>query len=282
MRLADVIGIGFRRCSSSWLHHCLNEHPSVGKTPGGIHYFSDHLDKGTDWYIRQFSKFADKKVVLDFSVSYAYPENLEQFIEHMPSLLPQAKIFAIARDPVERAFSDYRRSIFKQELSHSTTFEQALTELPALLERGRYGNILRTILSVIPENRTKIFFYDDVKSHPDQFWQDVCEFLDISSEFIPSCLYTPRGHLAQPKHPKLHSLLRTANRGLTTVAQSVGLGQPLRSLKGTKLWRKSVAMSIKQEEKIQPATRKKLVDYYAKDIRFLANLTGRDLSGWFK
>jgi hypothetical protein len=282
MRKPDVIGIGFRRCASSWLHRCLNEHPSVGKTSGGIHYFSDHLDKGDDWYLQQFSAYADRKVVLDFSISYAYPENVQKFVEHMPRLLPKAKVFAIVRNPVERVFSDYRRSVFMEEFSPDTTFERALEESPILLERGRYRCILQTVLSAIPKDEIKIFFYDDIESCPERFWDEFCRFLDISSEFIPSCLYTPSGHLAAPRNPELHSFLRKVNRGVTSIVQSVGLDQFWRSLKGTSAFRKLVTTSIVEEGGIQLATWRELVTYYAEDITFLTRLTGRDLSGWLK
>jgi hypothetical protein len=282
MRLPDVIGIGFRRCATSWLHSCLNEHPDVGKTPRGIHYFSYHYDKGNDWYSGQLAAFADKKVILDFSISYTFPEHIHQFVEHMPPLLPRAKIFAVVRDPVERAFSDYRRSVFKEEFASGTTFEEALIKAPILLERGRYGTILQTLCSAVPQDSIQIFFYDDIESNPDEFWKDMCEFLGVSPKFTPGVLYTRLHHLAQPKHPRVHSFLRKINRRVTHMAQVVGLGQIFLSLKGTSSWRKLVDKSVGEVGEIQLATRKKLMAYYADDIAFLSSFTGRDLFEWLE
>lgn len=283
MRLPDALGIGFRRCASSWLHACLSEHPLIGKPPGGVHYFSDHLNKGDNWYIQQFRQFSEKRTVIDFSVSYAYPENIDQLIEHMPRILPGAKLFAIVRNPVERAFSDYRRSMFKEDFPPGTTFEEALAESPALLQRGRYGYILEKLLTSIPEIRFQVLFYDDVVSCPDKLWQVICKFLGVSSSFIPGNLKISRGHLAQPRYPRIHSLLRTVNSKITAASNRLGLSRHLHSLKRTRLWHDLVALSIRHREKdIQEATRKWLVDYYTEDILFLQQLTKRDLSGWLE
>jgi len=280
MRKPDVIGIGFRRCASSWLHHCLNEHPEVGKTRGGIHYFSNQLDKGDDWYLQQFTPFADKKVLVDLSISYAYPKNVANFVKNMPELLPGTKIFAVIRNPIDRAYSDYRRGIFKEEIPESSTFEQAIEKFPELLERGHYRKLLQPFIKAIPKERIKFFFFDDISAQPNKFWPEFCIFLDISPDFVPSCLHAPRGHLAPPKKPGLHHLLRTVNRGISNWGMKLGLGSILRSIKGSATWRKMLSMSLSTDKEMPEGIRKELIGFYSEDIDFLADYTGRNLSGW--
>lgn len=279
-RLPDVIGIGFRRCASSWLHTCLNEHPEVGKAAGGIHYFSNHLGQGVGWYQEQLAPFADRQVLIDFSVSYGYPENIDTVVSQLPSLLPNPKLFAIMRHPVERAFSDYRRSVFREEFPSDTTFEQALEREPIILARGCYGQILQKLCQVIDRERIGFFFYDDIQTQPHQFWESLCRFLGISPQFTPSLLQTPAGHLATPKNATLHSLIRRTNLRLTATANTIGLGNSWLALKKSSSWRKAVAFDTKQDETIAPATRQRLLAYYAKDIQLLADLSGHDLGRW--
>ena len=66
MRLPDVIGIGTRRCGSSWLHDVLNRHPQVGKPPNGLHFFSTNFERGVSWYAEQLEPFADRLVLMEF------------------------------------------------------------------------------------------------------------------------------------------------------------------------------------------------------------------------
>lgn len=281
-RLPDVIGIGFRRCASSWLHSCLNEHHEVGKTAGGNHYFSENLERGIGWYQEQLAPHADCRVLVDFSVSYSYPENIDAVVGQLPMIQPIPKLFALMRHPVERAFSDYRRSLFREELPPGTTFEQALELEPTYLSRGCYGRILRRFCEVVDQDQIGFFFYDDVQSQPHQFWRSFCEFIGISADLSPSMLQTPAGHLATPRNALMHSFIRRANRILTTTANSVGLGANLLALKKSSVWRKAVTFSMKQDEEIAPATRRRLLTYFEEDIALLAEMSGRDLGGWLE
>jgi hypothetical protein len=279
-RLPDAVGIGFRRCASSWLHNCLNEHPEVGKTAGGVHYFSEHLAEGDSWYLAQLAPFADRRLVVDFSVSYGYPEHIDTVVSRLPALLPRAKFFAIMRHPADRAFSDYHRSLFREELPPETTFEQALEKEPLFLTRGCYGQIMQKLATAVEPERIGYFFYDDVRTQPDRFWRELCHFLAISPDFTPSLLRTRIGHLGAPKHATLHGLIRGINRLLTSAADRVRLGRTWQSLKKSRWWRMMIGLSVKQKESIAPATRQRLLAYYADDVRLLARLSGRNLDGW--
>lgn len=279
-RLPDVIGVGFRRCASSWLHSCLNEHPEVGKTAGGIHFFSNHLERGVGWYQEKLAPFSSSQVLVDFSVSYGYPENIDAFVDQLPGLVPNVKLFAVMRHPVERAFSDYRRSLFREELPPGTTFEQAIERDPEFLNRGCYGQITRKLCQNFHKERIGFFFYDDIQTKPCAFWSSFCDFLDISSDFTPSLLRTPTGHVARPKNAIIHSFIRRTNQVLTATADAAGLDDPWSAMKRSRIWRKAVTLNTKQDESIAPNTRQRLLSYYADDIRLMSDLSGRDLSRW--
>lgn len=279
-RLPDAIGIGFRRCASSWLHACLSEHPAVGKSQGGIHYFSQHSEKGVDWYRKQFEPFGAKECLIDLSVSYGYPENIDTTIAQIHRVLPDVKIFALVRDPVQRAYSDYRRSMFKEEYAPGTTFEQAVDRYPELLERGRYRRILLPVLERFAPDRLQIFFFDDIERQPERFWQDVCRYLRISPAYVPTVIRAPRGHLAAPRNATTHALLRRANRAVTSMATVLRLEQALNVFRRSQSYQQLISVGMKPEQRINSRTVDELADYFREDIAFLANLTGRDLAGW--
>lgn len=46
------IGIGAMKCATTWISECLRCHPEIFMNcPTEIHLFSNHYDKGFDWYI---------------------------------------------------------------------------------------------------------------------------------------------------------------------------------------------------------------------------------------
>ena len=111
VRLPEVIGIGVRRCASSWLHRCLNQHPSIGKPENGLHFFSQHFGLGLEWYLEELAPYTNRDLLVEFSVSYTYPEYYNFASELMARIAPHAKLFIAVRNPIERAFSDYLRSM---------------------------------------------------------------------------------------------------------------------------------------------------------------------------
>ena len=123
----DAIGIGFRRCASSFIHKCLNHHPNVIKPERGIHYFSENYDKGFEWFVNQIPKkpYLDNAIIIESSVSYSYPNFSDISAKRIFEIFPNVKLFVGVRDPVERAFSDYLRSIRNLEIPN-ISFEQAI------------------------------------------------------------------------------------------------------------------------------------------------------------
>ena len=215
-------------------------------------------------------------MLIDFSVSYAYPENINRLIQQLPRF-PETSIFAIVRNPIDRAYSDYRMALFTEELPYDNKFEQDIQISPILLERGRYSSLLEPVIETLAAQQLKLFFYDDVKSRPTEFWNEVCHYFGVLPNVIPSVLHTQLGHLSAPKHARLHSFIRRVNH-VISVAPVVGSAWG--KIKRTSLWRTLLAIDTKKPEGIKPDTRRELVAYFAEDIDFLQTFTGRDLSGW--
>ena len=76
----DFIGIGFRRCGSSWLHSVLNQHPMINKPDKGLHFFSgkDSCIEKKEEYEFFFNKPSRNQIVGEFSVSYSYPDSYKK------------------------------------------------------------------------------------------------------------------------------------------------------------------------------------------------------------
>ncbi len=139
--LPDFVIIGGKKCGTTFLYHLLSRHPHVAPaTKKEVHYFDTRFDKGTDWYRSNFPAPAEKEgrrvITGEASPFYLYHPHAAR---RAAETVPQAKLIALLRDPVDRAYSDYHH---KARRGHEPlTFEQAI-EAEADRMRGEKEKML--------------------------------------------------------------------------------------------------------------------------------------------
>src|SRR5438105_3652241 len=150
--LPDFLIIGGQRCGTSSLYYYLTEHPGIvsafTKEP---HFFDEHFTKGTGWYRTQFPTVLHKDYVKnvlrqDFMTGEGTPYYILH--PHVPrrasEIVPRAKLIALLRNPVDRAYSQYW--IEKTANFETLSFEDAINceqarlagELEKMLEDESY------------------------------------------------------------------------------------------------------------------------------------------------
>lgn len=281
-RLPDVVGIGSRRCGSSWLHAVLNSHPEIGKPPNGLHFFSQHAERGLDWYTSQMAPYADRKLLLEFSVSYLYPEYCELAAERMRKAIPEARLFLCVRNPVERAYSDYLRSIRMGEIDASVSFEQVIEAQPVYLDRSRYASLLQPYLVAFPRERIKVLLYEDLKVEPVAFAAELADFLGLRPSFQFSAL-----HRAEPKgktvrSPLLSNAIRGVKGSVDGLAARLGQADRWSNWKGryVGIYEKALDLTHRKQELVARTSRQLAREFHA-DVACIEALTGRNLKGWY-
>jgi hypothetical protein len=110
--LPSVLIIGAQRSGTTSLFNYLVRHPQVLPSFGKeIHYFDLHYDRGARWYRGRFPyryRLRDSALTLDASPYYLpHP----QAPARAARLLPDAKLVALLRNPVDRALSHYQHEI---------------------------------------------------------------------------------------------------------------------------------------------------------------------------
>jgi len=144
--LPDFIVFGAMRCGTSSLYHTLTEHPQV--IPGfrkEVRFFDWQFDRGLDWYRAYFplrsamarhQRRAGRALTGEASPEYIFHPAAA---ERIARTLPQVRLVALLRDPVERAWSHYKHSV--RLGVEPLTFEEALARederLAGELERMR-------------------------------------------------------------------------------------------------------------------------------------------------
>jgi len=278
--LPDVVGIGCRRCGSSTLHGALNQHPEIGKPPRGLHYFSQHFAYGESWYADQLSSHASGRIRLEFSVSYTYPEFCNDAAERISQLVPNAKLFAILRNPIDRAFSDYLRSLRHCEIDPRMSFEAAIEQHPEFLQRGCYRQILEPYYGRFSAESLHVFFLDDLQKEEDRFWASLWEWLGVDAGFRPAATAVRSGKRAV-RWPGLNRSLFAAKGAVDRATSVMGLSSAWGSMKrfGNASYRSLIKWNTLSAQ-MRPATRRALTEFYLDDVRVVERLTGRSLSHW--
>jgi len=102
--------VGAQRSGTTYLHSILNAHPDVFMVPSPKVEPKYFMESGSadveygDYWNKYFSHSANAKWLGEKSTSYLETEDAARNIK---SMIPDAKILVILRDPVERAISNY-------------------------------------------------------------------------------------------------------------------------------------------------------------------------------
>jgi hypothetical protein len=127
--LPSVLIIGAQRSGTTSLFNYLAQHPDVLPPLGKeIHYFDLHYARGVRWYRGRFPfshRLRKRALTLDASPYYLFhplaPERAAQ-------LLPDVKLVAVLRNPVDRAFSHYQHEV--RDGRESLSFPEAIDREP--------------------------------------------------------------------------------------------------------------------------------------------------------
>jgi hypothetical protein len=103
--LPDVLIIGAQKSGTTSLYNYLCQHPHIhGASTKEVRYFDDHFEKGELWYRKHFPLRRDG-LTLEATPNYIFHRDA---FHRIASLLPEAKLIAVLREPVARAYSQYR------------------------------------------------------------------------------------------------------------------------------------------------------------------------------
>jgi len=140
----DFLVIGAKRGGTTSLYYDLLRHPQVvplfpsaRRVPfkrddtKGVHYFDKHHERGPVWYRSHFPSVLARRSAGPGAVTgEASPYSLHHPLaaERAATLLPDLRLVALLRDPVERTYSHYREQV--RNGVEQLSFEDALAAEP--------------------------------------------------------------------------------------------------------------------------------------------------------
>jgi hypothetical protein len=129
--LPDYLIIGASRSGTTFLHHALRQHPSIGAVRGEPHYFDWNYEHGTEWYRWHFPAASIREQVVRRHGAFVVGEKSPNYLfdrwvpERVHRLLPEAKLIVLLRDPVARAVSNFHHER-RRRIEPSTSFAEVV------------------------------------------------------------------------------------------------------------------------------------------------------------
>ena len=179
--MVDFIGLGFRRCATSWINQILSQHHQVSKPLKGLHFFNNNYERGLEWYEAEISKNKTNttKVYGEFCTTYSYPEHYKKVLHRIKSTYPHCKIIVSIRNPSERFISDYKRSIRRAEVAKLEKVDEIINSNKQAIERGFYYRVINAINDLFPRDNIHTIHFDEIEKKPELVVKNLLNFLEI-------------------------------------------------------------------------------------------------------
>lgn len=300
MILPNFLIIGTQKSGTTALAHHLTKHPQIYISPvkePGFFDFEGHKPNfcgPKDWelyrsvttsiedYSNLFEGVTGEIAIGEATTWYMYSQKAPEYIYRY---IPDVKLIAILRNPVDRAYSAFLHAI-RDNREMFTNFAHALEEEETRINQnweylwhykqmGFYSVQLERYFTLFNSSQIRIYLYEDLKNNPTELLNDICQFLNVDEAQMPKMSqYINSSGL--PKNKLLDRFLKRPNFIKTT----------LRFLVPSHKIRWHISMNLRNKNLVKPEmpseARTKLIKLYHEDILKLQELIQRDLSSWLE
>jgi hypothetical protein len=300
MKTPNFLVIGAMKAGTTALYYYLRQHPQIYMSPvKETSFFAtegkrlDFCGPGDEWWLHNavtdlqayfalFQGVTHERAIGEASPIYLYiPESSER-IRHY---LPETKLIAILRDPVERAYSNFLHLV-RDGREPFTDFVQALQAEESRIHRnwgwgwhylrkGFYYAQVKRYYDLFDQNQIRIYLYEDFNTSPASTLQDIFDFLDVDRNFVQPNISIRANVSAIPRNKALHNFL-----GRPYLIKNI-----LKPFLPAR-FRRHTASFIKKRNiskpKLPVEIRRQLIQSYREDILKLQDLIQHDLSKWLE
>ena len=274
--------IGAHKAGTSSLAEYLREHPDIYvpdlKEARFFAFDSNnhrHIEKGRrvfpiqteEEYLRLFDRVREERAVGEATPEYLNSRFAAQRIHHY---VPQAKLIASLRNPVDRAYSSYLMNA--RDAGADVSRYCDWNPEPEELARGYYYKKLATYLELFDRSRLKIVLFDDLSKDALAVTRSLYEFLDVDADYKPDLSVHNKGGL--PRNRILHGVF--TNRTLSLTMRRLVPKKARGAVKRIKERNMGKAPSL------GPEKRKEILGYFKEDILKTQELIQIDLTHWLE
>lgn len=299
MALPDFLLMGAPKAGTTALHVALAGHPQLCMSsvkepkffltdgppptsggPGDAKTYSEYVWRQEDyealWSHAEVGQLRGESTTLYLQDPQAH--------ERIAKLVPDAKLVAVLRDPVDRAHSNWAH-LRSHGLEPVADFPRACMLGPRraeqgwgpfwqYLEIGRYGQQLEHLFTLFDRDQVLVLLYKELREQPVETLDRVCAFLGVETgllDHVPAenvTAHVDEGVVNQALHKTLQGIdaLGAVAPPLHRAAQSLGV----------KL--------LQREQRTRPALSEEerclLLPHYFEDLAVLEQVLGRPFAHW--
>jgi Sulfotransferase family len=204
----DFLCVGAQKGGTSWLYHQLDFHPDFWMPPVKELHYLDALsrvkrknsprckDEHDQWFLARLVElsalpyldlgtysqlFAPKAALLSGDITPSYSTLNDELIERVVRYFPNLKVIFLARDPVDRAWSQLSMGVRFRNITpfDSTDPDEVLRNLlsPGVFLRSYPSKIVRRWRRYVRPDLFRIYFFDDLKRNPAGLRRSILSFL---------------------------------------------------------------------------------------------------------
>lgn len=303
MALPDVLVIGSPKAGSTALHAALALHPQLAASrvkepkffllderppdprqhrgPGDRHSSREWVWRRAD-YERLWDGAPPGALRFESTPFHLWDR---QAHVRMARLVPRARLLAVIRDPLDRAFSNWTH-LWSDGLEPVGDFRAAVAREPErvaagwapfwrYLELGRYGEQLEHLYRYFPPEQVTVVRYRRLVDDPAGTLDDICRFLGVEPGLVD---HIPGSNVSRwAPGGAVNAALR---RGIRAGAWSGALTHP-------RVWRRAQRPLLRALQRgdrprpsLRPEDREALLPAFAEDNALLCRLLGVDYADW--
>jgi hypothetical protein len=237
----DFLCVGAQKGGTSWLYRQLERHPDFWMPPVKELHYLNSLNKTRQfhpprWRDQRDASFLDSMKNLS-ALSYIDLENYGRLFEHKGSLVsgdispaystvsdeiiqrvvnsfPNLKVIFLARDPVERAWSQLSMGVRLGMITpfDATDADEVIRNLlnPGVLLRSHPSKIVARWRRYVRPDLFRIFFFDDLEKNPAELQRSILQFLGADPNKSNGRLKTDDDQDANRKKLRLTDKVRSS------------------------------------------------------------------------
>jgi hypothetical protein len=302
MNLPTFIVIGAARSGTTSLYQYLKQHSQVYMSVRKETNFLAFAGESTEGRGLRYRRMVARAVgsleaygaqfagrTHEIAIGEASPKYLfryERSIENIKKYAPQAKLIAILRHPVERAYSHYlltlgggKEPLFDFAAAVEAEAQRAKEDWEdevLYVARGFYYAQLRAYYDSFPAEQIRVYLHEDLTKDAAALMRDLYGFIGVDPSYpvdvsqqhnsartagIPS---SPLWAFVQRRLPVLREFLRWRVPAVWF------------------FFRNRVRKQAGRTPPLDPEVRARLVEVYREDVLKVQDLIGRDLSRWLR
>lgn len=287
MKDIDFFVIGAQKAGTTSVHKYLATHEDIYVPPEKeVPFFSEdqaYLGGINNYFDKYFGSAKHGAHLGTVTPQYMMSPDVPCRIRKTYS---DAKLIAILRDPIERAYSHYHMAV--RVHGEIRTFQDAVAEQideSSLATKrcnpirqkdfvvfGEYGRILTDFYRYFPKEQILVLYMDELITNPQVFMDKVFNFIGVKKLDVPNI--EKKYHTSTPS--RLSALL--AHIALRTKVRHIGKILPGRMRDRLRFWlglhRSSHAVGVDSSATLSPNILSKLVELYSNDAAVIQSLTG--------